>query len=89
MSEMYRALYDYTSAQKHVLSFKSGVLFTVLNKSGGVWWSVQTEDGQTGMVPSSYLVKDEVCEPWVELLTRLVSQLCVICFVMNVVGRHL
>ena len=60
MSEVYRALYDYTSTQKHVLSFRSGAFFTVVNKSSGRWWSVQSEEGQTGMVPSSYLVKEEV-----------------------------
>ena len=61
MSEVYRALYDYTSTEKHVLSFRSGAFFTVVNKNSGGWWTVQSEEGQTGIVPGNYFVKDEVC----------------------------
>ena len=73
MSEVYKALYDYTSTEKHVLSFKSGALFTLVNKSNSAWWSMRSEEGLTGMVPRRYLVKEEVCVPREWLSCRLLS----------------
>lgn len=69
------AMYSYTADPKAPggfaeLSLKQGESLVLLGEhsSNEHWWEVKNEDGQTGFVPSSYLiVKDDTVLPWLSL----------------------
>uniref|UniRef100_UPI00358EDB40 NCK-interacting protein with SH3 domain isoform X2 n=1 Tax=Myxine glutinosa TaxID=7769 RepID=UPI00358EDB40 len=55
---MYRALYDFKSAEPNSLRFKAGERFVVLERSNQHWW-LASHGGAVGYVPALYLHKDE------------------------------
>ena len=72
MEDKYKASHDYTSKKNHVLSFKKGTIFTVIDKVSDSWWSVCMDNGCTGLVPSTYL------EPFAVSIKNIV----IICMVL-------
>ncbi|KAL4630648.1 protein-tyrosine kinase 6-like [Arapaima gigas] len=68
--DIYRALWDYDARDQHELSFHEGDHFKVVERDGE-WWTVQRMDKfrictATGVVPRSYLAKEDTLEvkPW-------------------------
>ena len=57
---MFRALYEFQSAEPTVLNFEPNDQFTVMDSSDPYWWLVQNGYGQVGFVPANYLQEDEV-----------------------------
>lgn len=57
---MYRAIYDFKSNGPGVLSFKKDEIFHVSEKIDENWLMGKNDSGDTGLLPASYLEKQEV-----------------------------
>lgn len=58
---MFRALYDFRSAEPSSLAFAAGETFLLLERSNQHWWLVtRAGSGETGYVPASYLQRLQV-----------------------------
>lgn len=53
--QQFRAVYEFSSADEGVLSFKSGDQFTLVSKTNKDWWTVRSISGERGMAPITYL----------------------------------
>ena len=56
---MYRAIYDFKSNGPGVLSFKKDEIFHVSEKIDENWLMGKNDSGDTGLLPASYLEKEE------------------------------
>jgi hypothetical protein len=53
--QQYRAIYDFSSKDKGVLSIRNGDQFTLVSKTNDDWWTVRTASGERGLAPVTYL----------------------------------
>ncbi|XP_078727423.1 NCK-interacting protein with SH3 domain isoform X2 [Lampetra fluviatilis] len=56
---MYRALYDFRSAEANSLAFAAGEAFVILERSNQYWWLASKSSGDVGYVPVTYIRRDE------------------------------
>ena len=56
---MYRALFDFKSNGPGVLSFKTDEIFYVSEKIDENWLMGKNDSGDTGLLPASYLEKQD------------------------------
>ena len=56
---MYRAIYDFKSNGPGVLSFKKDEIFQVSEKIDENWLMGKNDSGDTGLLPASYLEKQD------------------------------
>ncbi|KAI1618538.1 hypothetical protein EDD37DRAFT_270424 [Exophiala viscosa] len=57
--ERAKAEYEYEAAEENEVSLREGEIVTDIQKIDPDWWLVKNEAGQTGLVPSNYLVPME------------------------------
>lgn len=50
-----KALYSYAGQSEVELSLEADVQVDIMEKSDTLWWRVRNAQGNTGMVPASYL----------------------------------
>ena len=53
--QQYKAVFDFDSTGKGILSFKKGDRFTLVSKTNEDWWSVRSASGESGLAPITYL----------------------------------
>lgn len=53
--QQFKAVYDFSSQDEGVLSFKVGDRFTLVSKTNDDWWTVRTGSGENGLAPITYL----------------------------------
>ncbi|XP_033115829.1 nephrocystin-1-like [Anneissia japonica] len=55
LMDLFEAVCDYNAEQDGDLSFKVGDILTIINTREDGWWTAEDEEGNKGLVPSTYL----------------------------------
>lgn len=58
---MYKAILNYEdqSSSSHTLSFNTGDMFYILEKTNSSWWLASKDSGETGYIPCKYIEPTE------------------------------
>ncbi|MCL4128390.1 UNVERIFIED_CONTAM: hypothetical protein GTU68_037585 [Idotea baltica] len=67
--EAYEALYSYKSKQANELSFEEGDILYVVDQNNSNWWLAR-QDKKEGLIPSSYVSKENIRIPIVDAARR-------------------
>ncbi|RXG57450.1 Osteoclast-stimulating factor 1 [Armadillidium vulgare] len=67
--QAFEALYSYKSTKPNELSFEEGDLLYVLDQSDANWWLAR-QDKSEGLIPSSFVSKDNVRMPIIDAARR-------------------